>query len=159
MKMATELTISRTQSMPNLTLHAAREGKLGSKTVKDQTADSSSALLTIGGAAAAAFSWASSKGAGAAAATHALGAITYAKIAPVGAYAQYAAANATHAAASAAVTGTGLGVVANCALGVLAGGAVLTTGIIGYNTLIAKTPEEQISLGSMARYAYNKLFG
>lgn len=157
--MATDLAISRTQSLPNLTLHEAKEGKLGSKTVKEKTADPSSAMLSIGGAAAAAFTWASSKGVGAAAATHTLGALAYAKMAPVGVYAQYAAANATHAAASAAVTGTGLGVAANCAVGLLAGGAVVTAGIIGYNTLIAKTPEEQISLSGMARYAYNKLFG
>lgn len=159
MKMSAIMAATNTQSLPNLALHEKEEGKFGTKTVKDQTADPSSTMLSIGGAAAAAFTWASSKGIGAAAATHVLGAITYAKMAPVGIYAQYAAANAAQAAASAAVAGTSLGVAANCAVGLAVGGAVLAAGVIGYNTLVAKTPEEKISFGGMARLAYNKIFG
>lgn len=152
--------ITRSQSMPDLNFHQLpREGKLGVNTVKEETANPSTAMLSIGAAAAGAFSWASAKGIGATAATHTLGAVSYAQMAPTGVYAQYAAANATHAAASAMVAGTSLGVAANCAVGALAAGTVLGIGILGYNTLIAKTPEEQISFSGMARYAYNKVFG
>jgi hypothetical protein len=158
MKMSTDFAI-RSKSMPDLTLLDNRQGKMGGKTYTEKTTDSSAGMLSIGAAAASAFSWAYSSGAGATAATHTLGALSYAKLAPVGVFSQYAAANATSTAASAAVTGTSLGVAANCAVGLAVGGAVLGAGILGYNMLIAKTDEDKISLTSMARYGYNALFG
>lgn len=151
------ISLDNTQSQQSRANDSA--GKSDGRTYTNETSSSSTYLTSVGAAAAAAFGYAYSTGVGAATATHAIGAGMYAQVAPVGIYAQYAAANATSTAASAMVTGTGLGVAANCALGLAAGATVFGIGVIGYNTLIAKTPEDKITLGGMATYAYKKIFG